>query len=255
MPKIEKLHNSLKTILMDSDHNTQDVDNVVITALLAAHDNWKMLDAKKNAWPISESAVIALLRATELKDPSLIHHSVRVAKYAALMAGWLSLSPEEARDMVLVSLLHDVGKMGVPDEILKHPGTLELKEFEYMKRHAKLSGELLSSVTDHAPLIDGVTHHHERVDGFGYPDGLSGADISLHARVCLIVDSFDAMTSNRPYRVALPINETLLELKRNAGHQFDKDLAHLFISQITEVIQGIEAELGIDVLPKIQTAA
>jgi HD-GYP domain-containing protein (c-di-GMP phosphodiesterase class II) len=124
--------------------------------------------------------------------------------------------------------LHDVGKIGVPDAVLQKPGRLEPEEFRLMQTHSVLGEQIVSRVPQLAELLSGVRHHHERYDGRGYPDGLAGEAIPKIARYLAVADTFDAMTSDRPYRKGLPVETALAEIEANAGTQFDPMLARAF---------------------------
>jgi putative nucleotidyltransferase with HDIG domain len=246
-------YGQLVKLISDSVHDQKEVDNPVLTAILGKNNQWDMLFEVKP--PVLEKAAMGLLMALFLKDPNLLHHSIRVAKYAALLSGWLKLTPEEVQEATWVSLFHDVGKIGVSDDILQFPGTLSMKQFDVMKRHAQYSADLVSAITSNIPLIEGVRFHHERFDGYGYPKGISGAEIPKSARICLIVDSFDAMSSNRPYRSSFQLTDVFSELKSNMGSQFDSDLGNCFMSKMSQMIQEVEQELGIETFPKVKRAA
>jgi HD-GYP domain-containing protein (c-di-GMP phosphodiesterase class II) len=130
--------------------------------------------------------------------------------------------------------LHDLGKIGVPDEILRKPGPLDPAEFDVMRRHPVLGEGIISQI----PRLNGVTRqvvrsHHERWDGAGYPDGLRGEEIPTAARIFSLVDAFDAMTNDRPYRRALPVETAVVEIKRGAGKQFDPQVAGLFVEFVS----------------------
>jgi putative nucleotidyltransferase with HDIG domain len=165
----------------------------------------------------------ALARAVDAKDSYTRSHSHTVAQLSALIAAELGFTGDRLAKVRLAGLLHDVGKIGVPDAILNKPAALTDDEYEIMQQHAVLGFEIVES----AGLPEQgrwVRHHHERVDGRGYPDGLRGEEIPLESRIILVADSFEAMTSDRPYRRAPGREFALAELDRNAGTQFDPDV-------------------------------
>jgi HD-GYP domain-containing protein (c-di-GMP phosphodiesterase class II) len=131
------------------------------------------------------------------------------------------LNEERCRAIRYSALMHDVGKLGVWNKVLKKPGKLTPEEYEHMKDHPVLGVEIVGEIDLLQEAIDGVRHHHERMDGQGYPDGLKGEDIPLFARLIMVCDAFDSMTSTRTYRVAKTVEEAFVELRRCAGTQFD----------------------------------
>jgi len=161
----------------------------------------------------------ALSRAVDAKDPSTREHSLRVARMAVLLAGELGWSGDRLAQLHETGLLHDVGKIGIPDAILFKPGSLSPSEYEIVKAHAELGQHIIEGVvTDEQGTW--VRHHHERWDGSGYPDGLAGEQIPDGARILAVADGWDVMTSHRPYRAALDIDQAVAECLRHAGTQF-----------------------------------
>lgn len=174
----------------------------------------------------------SLLKALGEKDPYTYEHSHRVARYACLLAKAAGLSEFHQRVIKYSSIFHDLGKMGVPDSILLKPGRLNAEEEAIMRDHPLKSAEIIQPLA-HLPffaaLLPGIRHHHERVDGAGYPDGLQRDNIPIEARMILIADTFDAMTSSRPYRKGLVHEIAYNELKRCSGSQFDSNLVEIFL--------------------------
>ena len=167
--------------------------------------------------------------ALEARDPYLRGHSARVTSIAeglALTLGWKQSRLESLR---LGGSLHDVGKIAVDERILRKPGPLDDAELAQIRRHPVTGARLVESFVDFEPALPYVLHHHERWDGEGYPHGLRGEAIPLEARVLGVADAFDAMTSLRPYRPALTVEQALAELERCAGTQFDPRLAETFV--------------------------
>jgi putative nucleotidyltransferase with HDIG domain len=158
--------------------------------------------------------------ALDAKDPYLEGHSKRVARYSSLMAHRLRVTREEAIRIETAAVIHDVGKLHVPDEVLTKPGTLTPDETLIMRRHAAEGAELVACLGDPS-LSDIVRHHHERFDGGGYPSGLRGASIPVQSRIIAVADAFEAMTGTRPYRDAIPVEDAIRELQTHAGTQFD----------------------------------
>jgi len=175
--------------------------------------------------------VITTLTATlDARDPYTKNHSDRVSRYAYLLATYLGWPALEAENVLRAGLLHDVGKIGVPESILNKPGPLTAEEYAIMQTHARASYEILQGIPYYLKLgiVEVVLEHHERWDGKGYPLGLAGEKILPGARVLAIADAFDAMTSDRAYRKALTLEQALAELKRCAGQQFDPDMVAVF---------------------------
>ncbi|OYT69641.1 MAG: two-component system response regulator [Armatimonadetes bacterium CP1_7O] len=171
----------------------------------------------------------ALLAALDTRDTETEGHSERVAAYTMAMAHRLKLSSEELNDIERGALLHDIGKIGVPDSILYKPGPLTPEEWEIMKQHPVIGYRMCMKVDELRSAAPIVLHHHERWDGGGYPYGLAGEAIPLGARIFAIADTLDAMTSDRPYRKALSFAEAREEIIRCAGKQFDPEMVKLFL--------------------------
>lgn len=157
----------------------------------------------------------------DTKHPSMIGHSKRVSVYSLLIALALNLQHDEITKIKWASLLHDVGKLGVSKSLINKPGTLTAQEYETVKLHSLFTREVLETVTDFKELAILASSDHERYDGKGYPSGIKGDAIPLGARIISVADSFDAMTSSRPYRKAKSAEEACKELERNAGSQYD----------------------------------
>lgn len=186
--------------------------------------------------------VDALLAALESKDRYLNGHCGRVARFSVELGRRVGLAPAELQVLEFAAKLHDVGKIGIHEDILNKTGKLTVEEFEIMKTHPVLSRDILAPVRFLAPCLPGVLHHHERMDGDGYPHGLRGHDIPLHARIIAVVDAYDAMTSTRSYRPALSHDRVLGIIREVAGTQLDHELAHLFLEHhalITEAGQPV----------------
>lgn len=167
------------------------------------------------------STVVALADQIESRDPATFRHVDRVAAYAYAIGQRMELGPARLRDLVLAAQLHDIGKIGLPSHILTKPDKLTEEEWWIIRQHPGKGWEIVSRVGNLRPVADIIRHHHERYDGAGYPDGLSGEEIPLEARIIAAADTFDALTSERPYRAALSTNEAREELRRVSGSQLD----------------------------------
>jgi putative nucleotidyltransferase with HDIG domain len=165
--------------------------------------------------------ITALARTVEIRDPYTAHHTERVTDYSLMLADQLTMSAAEKQQLKIGTPLHDIGKIGIDDAILRKPGKLTADEFEAMKQHTLKGAAILQSIAALDPVIPIVRHHHERWDGNGYPDKLAADRISKLARVVAVADAFDAMTSNRPYRQAMPLDRAFAELVAKSGTHFD----------------------------------
>ena len=171
----------------------------------------------------------------EEKDPYTSGHSERVCYYSDFISKRLSLSPKERSELQIASYLHDIGKIGISNRFINKKGTLTPTDWAVIKQHTRKSIELLVPLNLSSNIIFYIQHHHERYDGTGYPDGLAGEKIPLGARIIAISDSYDSMTSDRPYRKPLTNGDAKSELLKNAGKQFDPKLVALFLDVLKEM--------------------
>ncbi|MGI8846207.1 MAG: HD domain-containing phosphohydrolase, partial [Thermoleophilaceae bacterium] len=178
------------------------------------------------------SIVRMLAEAIEAKDPSTRLHSEEVAGYVSAVADRLDIESERREELVVASLLHDVGKIGISERILLKPGPLTPEERDAIEMHPRIGFHLVQQVPALEGIGQAVLHHHERYDGEGYPSGLAGEEIPLEARVVCVADSFSAMTSTRPYRQPLATEEALTEIERCAGTHFDPRVVALFVDEV-----------------------
>jgi putative nucleotidyltransferase with HDIG domain len=167
------------------------------------------------------NSIRALAAAIDAKDPYTRGHSERVARYASQVAREMELPAQDVRRVRLSALLHDVGKIGIDDRIIRKPSALTAEEFEIMKTHPAKGAAIMSAIPELKDVIPGMKHHHERWEGGGYPDGLKGEDIPLQARIVSVADTFDAMTTTRPYQQAMDIRFVFQRLRDLAGNRFD----------------------------------
>jgi putative nucleotidyltransferase with HDIG domain len=188
---------------------------------VALSENKKLLERTKHAYL---STITSLARTIEAKDPYTGGHTERVAEYALMLARELRFEEDDLQAVEVGAVIHDIGKIGIPDRILLKPGRLDSAEFEEMRRHPEISSYILDELELPPVVRDMARNHHERFDGKGYPDGLKGSEIPLAARILTVADAFDAMTSDRPYRRALSHEVAAAEIKRNAGSQFCPDV-------------------------------
>jgi HD-GYP domain-containing protein (c-di-GMP phosphodiesterase class II) len=179
----------------------------------------------------------SLVNALEAKDLYSGKHSERVTRYATDVARILGCSGAQIESMQTVGYLHDIGKIGVCDSILNKPGPLTSSEYEVVKKHPAMGESIVSELGLSPEERAIIRHHHERWDGDGYPDGLSGVDIPLLARIVSVVDAFDAMTSERAYRHAMSREESIVELLKNRGKQFDPSALDAFM-EVMKIIRS-----------------
>ena len=178
------------------------------------------------------SAVYALVSVVEARDPYVYGHSRKVNAYAVALAETIGLSPDEVSRVSTAALLHDIGKIGIPDEVLNKKAKLSRENWEAIKAHPRLGTNIVSNIPQLVGCADSILHHHERWDGSGYPDGLKGDQIPLESRILAIADTFEAMSSARPYRPAFSREEVIEELRKGAGTQFDPNLVEVFLGII-----------------------
>jgi len=171
----------------------------------------------------------SLADAIEKRDPYTGGHTRRVTQYSLAISKYLQLKPLEKKWLKITSVLHDVGKVGIEDQILKKPEQLTPEEFEMIKRHCNIGVEIIEHVRQLRESIPGVKYHHEQLDGKGYPSGLKGDEIPVLAKIVAVADTFDAMTTNRPYRKAMEKEAAIKELERCSGRQFDEKVVEAFI--------------------------
>ncbi len=174
------------------------------------------------------STVEALATSIDAKDPYTYGHSRRVAELSVAISAEMGMPKERIRKLELASLLHDIGKIGTPESILRKPGMLQPEEYEKIKEHPAKGEEILSMIAEFKEIVTWIRHHHEWYDGNGYPDCLAGEQIPLEARILAVADSFDAMTSDRPYRKGMPSDTVLKIMEQFSNNQFDPIIVAAF---------------------------
>jgi putative two-component system response regulator len=188
----------------------------------------------------AQRTIFSLARAVEAKDSSLEAHTERVGMNARRIGEALELSEESLDDLLWGGVIHDIGKIGIPDSILLKPGPLTVEEFELMKQHVFIGEEIARPLRSAHDLLPIIRHHHERIDGTGYPDGLAGENIPLGGRIVAICDAFDAMISDRPYRRGLTYANAMATLVAGAGTQWDAKLVGIFQTLVSEPLPAPE---------------
>jgi HD-GYP domain-containing protein (c-di-GMP phosphodiesterase class II) len=202
-----------------------------------AVENARLYDELKGAFV---QTVITLANAIDIRDTYTKAHSQQIANWAAITARSLGCSPDEINEIYLGGLLHDIGKIGIPDAILQKPSTLDEDEWKIVRTHPTLGAELISPITKLAGVSPIIKNSHERYDGSGYPQGLKGQDIPLGARIISVVDSYSAMLDKRPYKEPYDSKKIISELKRNSGKMYDPSVVEAFLNIIQ--VKGYDIE-------------
>ncbi|MBO4276866.1 MAG: HD-GYP domain-containing protein, partial [Clostridia bacterium] len=178
---------------------------------------------------ITVEAIQAIARTIDAKDEYTNGHSIRVGYYSKVIAENMGMSSDEVDNIYYIALLHDIGKIAIPDSILNKPGRLTDDEFAVMKRHTTRGAKILKGISTIPQIIEGAEYHHEKYGGSGYPSGLKGEDIPFVARIICCADCFDAMASKRVYKEPFPIEKIISEFERCSGTQFDPKIAKVVI--------------------------
>ncbi|MCP1617312.1 putative two-component system response regulator [Pseudomonas sp. SLBN-26] len=218
------------------DYITKPVSPAIVKARVRTHLSLVRMDELKRT---RLEIVQRLGLAAEYKDNETGLHVIRMSHYSRILARALGWSEADCDDLLNAAPMHDVGKIGIPDAVLRKPGKLDADEWAVMRQHvsigAKIIGEHPSGLLRIAQRI--ALTHHEKWDGSGYPNGLAGEDIPIEGRIVAIADVFDALTSERPYKQAWPVEEAVAFLREQSGQHFDPDLVELFIQQLPAVLE------------------
>ncbi|MDI6735735.1 MAG: HD domain-containing protein [bacterium] len=208
-------------------HDDLNIISILTSQIAVSIENARLFSQIKQFF---FNTVKALASTIDAKDPYTYGHSERVAQYSLAIAEELGCSLKEKEDIQLAAMLHDIGKIGLPDEILHKPSGLTDEEFEEIKRHPLKGSKILEHIKELTAIIPGMRHHHERFEGGGYPDKLKGEDIPLIAKIISVADAYDAMTSDRSYRTSLGSDEAIKRIKDCAGTQFDPKIVNIFVN-------------------------
>jgi HD-GYP domain-containing protein (c-di-GMP phosphodiesterase class II) len=230
-----KTHTEIGELAQNFNVMSESIEGAIAQLKKAAHENHLLF----------LNSVRMLAAAIDAKDPYTRGHSERVARYSIGIGKNLALPEKDMRNLRISALLHDVGKIGIDDRILRKPGALSDEEFEVMKQHPAKGAAIMSGVAQLIDIVPGMKYHHEKWSGGGYPDGLEGEQIPMQARIVAIADTFDAMTTNRPYQKAMELGYVVEKIKSFAGTRFDPRVVDAFVSavkrgdiQIEEQVRG-----------------
>jgi putative nucleotidyltransferase with HDIG domain len=228
----------LGVIYVDSTDRTHlySKDDLALLAAMALKagtclDNARLYDDLRNLF---YNTVETLVRAIQARDKYTSGHSARVSRYALLVADKLGLTTRQKHELYLAAMLHDIGKIGIPDELLNREGKLSEEQIRQIRGHVSVGASMLKALGEMNPIVPLILHHHEAWDGSGYPDGLAGEEIPLMSRILAVADSFDAMTSDRPYRRAMSKAAAIEEIGRCSGTSFDPKVVKAFFSVVGE---------------------
>ena len=205
----------------------------------------KQLEEQTSA--LRNSVICAFNQLLDLKDLNTGVHSTRLAEWAVRVGQELGLEEVELQNLEVAALLHDIGKVGIPDSILRKPGRLDPEEYALMKKHPEYGWAVLRMLPGFERAALDILHHHESLDGTGYPAGLRGMEIPVVSRIVSVIDAFDAMVSSRPYRKGLPYDEAVRRLNEASGTQFDPLVVRTFLSFAEEEMSPVFAAAGTSV--------
>jgi putative nucleotidyltransferase with HDIG domain len=206
--------------------------NALASKAATAVDNARLYENLRNLF---YNTVETLIRTMQAKDKYTSGHSTRVSRFSLLIAEKLGLNTKDKHQLYLAAVLHDIGKIGLPDKLLLRPGKLTSEEMERVREHPQLGVSMIKSLGEMHPIVPLILHHHEAFDGSGYPDGLAGEEIPLMSRIVAVADTYDAITSDRPYRKGRSQAEAIKELKRVAGTKLDPKIVSAFLEVLEEI--------------------
>jgi len=210
-------------------------------------DSLRLKRAEEQITALRSSVICAFNQLLDLKDLNTGVHSTRLAEWGMRVGQELGLEEAELQNLEVAALLHDIGKMGIPDSILRKPGRLDPDEYTLMKKHPEYGWAVLRMLPGFERAALDILHHHENFDGKGYPAGLQGSEIPIVSRIVTVIDAFDAMVSSRPYRVGLPHEEAVRRLIESSGTQFDTAVVQCFISFAQAEMATVFAAAGTSV--------
>lgn len=210
-------------------------------------DSLRIKQVEEQVTTLRSSVICAFNQLLDLKDLNTGVHSTRLAEWGMRVGQELGLEESELQNLEVAALLHDIGKVGIPDAILRKPGRLDADEYALMKKHPEYGWAILRMLPGFERAALDILHHHENFDGKGYPAGLKELEIPVVSRIVSVIDAFDAMVSSRPYRVGLPYEEAVRRLVESSGTQFDPAVVPCFISFAQEEMATVFAAAGTSV--------
>lgn len=210
-------------------------------------DSLRIKQAEEQVATLRNSLICAFSQLLDLKDLNTGVHSTRLAEWGMRVGGELGLDESHLQNLEVAALLHDIGKVGIPDSILRKPGKLNEEEYALMKKHPEYGWVVLRMLPGFERAALDILHHHEMFDGKGYPAGLRGAEIPIVSRIVSVIDAFDAMVSSRPYRQGLPHEEAVRRLILSSGTQFDPVVVQCFVSFAQSEMANVFAAAGTSV--------
>jgi HD-GYP domain-containing protein (c-di-GMP phosphodiesterase class II) len=212
-----------------------------------APESLRIKQLEEQASAFRNSVICAFNQLLDLKDLNTGVHSTRLAEWGMRVGQELGLEEAALQNLEIAALLHDIGKVGIPDAILRKPGRLDTAEYELMKKHSEYGWAVLRMLPGFERAALDILHHHESFDGRGYPAGLKKNEIPIVSRIVCVIDAFDAMVSSRPYRQGLPYEEAVRRLKEASGTQFDPVVVQCFLSFAQAEMATVFAAAGTSV--------
>jgi len=220
---------------------------LIVKSSLGALDLFRIKQLEEQASALRNSVICAFNQLLDLKDLNTGVHSTRLAEWGMRVGQELGLEETELQNLEVAALLHDIGKVGIPDAILRKPGRLDPEEYALMKKHPEYGWAVLRMLPGFERAALDILHHHESFDGKGYPAGLKETEIPVVSRIVCVIDAFDAMVSSRPYRKGLPFQEAVRRLNEASGTQFDPVVVQSFLSFAEAEICPVFAAAGTSV--------
>jgi len=229
---------------MSNDHIPAPMEG---SSSFAARESLRVKQLEAQASALRSSVICAFNQLLDLKDLNTGVHSTRLAEWGMRVGQELGLEEAELQNLEVAALLHDIGKVGIPDSILRKPERLDPEEYALMKKHSEYGWAVLRMLPGFERAALDILHHHESFDGKGYPAGLTGAEIPVVSRIVCVIDAFDAMVSSRPYRKGLPYQEAVRRLSEASGTQFDPVVVQSFLSFAESEMSPVFAAAGTSV--------